>query len=442
MAKRALLLAFICTSSSLSPPSAGSSTHLTIVIDSLDSLLEQYDYSSTRSYDQVHELIRSILKGLNPHSRLIILHPLDSRNTEAKTLFSSLLSPLIFSSSKPSNNSSMEDSAKPSTGSGQTSILRLHSPALPRILLKEYGLLPPTTSEKLLESIRNEREARSREEAKKLEAGNRIQRGAGDHDKKKSSNRIKSSESSSDADPRFWEVLNNVASRGELLFSTSNSKTGDFEIEEAFSHQATSTSNSRSSSSSLIDSSSALSSITLDRLKPASRVDGDSSSHSKWAMIETRNRSRNGKWAEEVLGLVRSQDENQGGTLSVVGLDMRQTETKRGKLPWEEEEVEGSSKNVNSQQISTKTAEKSNTKPTSSQQEQDPHAKLVGNLPFNLSETSSQRAKRDDVPLPYTFYKQQENQSSNEPIQKGKILFEPESEDDEDEEDPDDDLDI
>lgn len=46
-------------------------------------------------------------------------------------------------------------------------------------------------------------------------------------------------------------------------------------------------------------------------------------------MIETRNRSRNGKWAEEVLGLVRSQDENQGGTLSVVGLDMRQTETKR-----------------------------------------------------------------------------------------------------------------
>ncbi|WFD29920.1 hypothetical protein MSPP1_000934 [Malassezia sp. CBS 17886] len=74
----------------------------------------------------------------------------------------------------------------------------------------------------------------------------------------------------------------------------------------------------------------------------------------------------------------------------------------------------------------------------------DPHAALVQSLPFNLGETAEQRARREQVPLPYTY---QLDEPPTQPAMRGStgqsvIFFEPESDDDEDDEDPDDDLDV
>lgn len=149
--------------------------------------------------------------------------------------------------------------------------------------------------------------------------GNR--NGRGDQEKKKKrSNLASNSDEQSDVDPRFWDVLNNVASRGDVHFSTSGSRNVNFEIEEAFSSQE----NSNVKSSSIRSSSTtpAISSITIDKLKLSSRSDEDPKNHSRWAMIETRSRNRTGKWSEEILGLVRTQNETSGARISVVGLDM------------------------------------------------------------------------------------------------------------------------
>ncbi|PKI82793.1 hypothetical protein MVES_003292 [Malassezia vespertilionis] len=76
---------------------------------------------------------------------------------------------------------------------------------------------------------------------------------------------------------------------------------------------------------------------------------------------------------------------------------------------------------------------------------------MVEQLPFNLTETKEQRARRDQVPLPYTFQLQEQDAGVPAPSStstwrgstgQSAIFFEPESEDDEDDEDPDDDLDV
>lgn len=89
----------------------------------------------------------------------------------------------------------------------------------------------------------------------------------------------------------------------------------------------------------------------------------------------------------------------------------------------------------------------------------DPHTSMLQSLPFNLGETQTQRERREQVPLPYTYYQQAPGQAAGQPqaavhtsipsgaawrgsTGKSAIFFEPESEDDEDEEDPDEDLDV
>lgn len=77
----------------------------------------------------------------------------------------------------------------------------------------------------------------------------------------------------------------------------------------------------------------------------------------------------------------------------------------------------------------------------------DPHASMVQTLPFNLGETTQQRARREEVALPYTYQLHEQPEVAPASAWRGStgqsaIFFEPESDDDEDDDDPDDDLDL
>lgn len=73
-------------------------------------------------------------------------------------------------------------------------------------------------------------------------------------------------------------------------------------------------------------------------------------------------------------------------------------------------------------------------------------ASLVDTLPFNLKETTQQRERRDQVPLPYAYQISEPGPVAPPSLRgttgQSAIFFEPESDDDEDDEDPDDDLDL
>ncbi|KAJ1018575.1 hypothetical protein NDA16_004857 [Ustilago loliicola] len=218
-------------------------------------------------------------------------------------------------------------------------------------------------------------------------------------------------EAEEDVDVRFWDVLRNVANRGPMgvaPYEVGGGASGWWVAEgcafEPLSGAATDGGRGENEAQAFGGS------IALSDLLNPSR--------SGYAILECHY-SRNGKKYEELLGLITSP----AGNLALLPLDMVDRTTTAAATP-------------------------SNAGPAAPAGG-DTHNSMLGNLSFNLSETSEQKSRRETVPLPYAYH-----QNSHEVGAEGeggalrgttgnaKIFFEPEADDDEDDEDPDDDLDL
>lgn len=196
---------------------------------------------------------------------------------------------------------------------------------------------------------------------------------------------------SGDADPRFWAVLRSVGSRGAL---GTQSQRGWW-VDEPQRHMHT------------LDAAEAPDArrvLTVRDLLADVRGVG---------VLEIHASVSSGKVWEEVSACSHARAAS-GAVLRILPLDMRDTSAAPQPAP----------------------------------QMADPHAAMLKGLFFNLGETTTQRERREQVPLPYAYHTQSADAM---PAQQGTlrgstgksdIFFEPESDDDEDDDDPDDDLEL
>lgn len=376
-----------CISASLSELNA-SASKTTVVIDSLNAIAHAAaDHGGVR---MASILVRETLSLVGASSRLVV--GLQMGGVEASTsagLLSSLHSPLIWGSCAASTI--------PAAAGGTVLSATIHSPALLRHLVKQYGLKPPSTSTSVRRAL-----------------------GFDDGD-----------DDGEQVDARFWDVLRNVASRGPMGVASFEAGGGTigwwsdescaFETLSIVGNEGSNgTEQRQSQSQSQSQSHSAeplAAEITMADLLNAHR--------GGYAVLEVHYQARNGKKHEELVGLVTMPSD---ATLELVPLCMAEPSC-----------VTASS------DVSTLTSTGTAAAPASAACSGGAaHSSMISTLPFNLSETVDQRQRRETVALPYAYHQnaQQAERALRGTTGNAKIFFEPEDDDDEDDEDPDDDLDL
>ncbi|KAN0062616.1 hypothetical protein ACQY0O_005149 [Thecaphora frezii] len=419
---------------------------LTIVIDSLDTIAQE----SADGIEGAYNLVRTLLGRMNVFARLVVGFQGDSAATSA-ALVSALSTPLVWGA--------RSDGTAAGAATGTILTARLHAPAVMRYIYRNYGLRPPSSSAAIAKALASDSSA-----ARSMEAAGSIFGG----------DNVDGAESGeTEADVRFWDVLRNTASRGALGIPAyeSGGGTGGWytdgniaadEVEGIFKsssgHVAASSSSSSSRQSGAMPTSLYSDRISFEDIVGSATLDGDSGRNPRsngWGFLELRYQAKSGKVHEELVGCVveSSSFGAQGKRLLLRPLDMAD---RRGQMQTQQRQPQPPQPRqaqplLATPAIATGAASAAGSKAPASSGG-DAHASMVSQLPFNLSETDSQRARREDVPLPYAFYQNGASASSNGggdavagargSTGKSTIFFEPEAGDDEDDEDPDDDLDL
>ncbi|PWN28579.1 hypothetical protein BDZ90DRAFT_152205 [Jaminaea rosea] len=447
---------------------------ITVIIDSLDGLLDRS--SAHDPVKVIYRHLQRLIASLPTSSRLVLTVCTSSPSSFAP-IDSSRLMDLLASS--PFQYRGPDDGSSSTSCPVQT--VTLHPPSLWRHLLREYGtaLRPASTLAKLAQQLRDlssptESEAAAARAAASALAGRRGQAArTGKASSSSSSSRRRdvasvreeqhataAAEAAARAqlealdedvaelfsnemqtDPRLWSILTHLAARADLGSASwllndvgqDGSSLLEGEHIEALRASICGSDTNRQKASpgwdpvesritlrDLLGKERAASKATKRTAKgsrSSSQHDSNGDEGRGWAILISQHRLPGGKFGEEALGV---RQRLHGGGLSLVPLDM-------------------------GDHRSLREAEKNT--------EGDAHASLVSSLPFNLSLTSSQRERRDDVALPfvptdriYEGYEREEGGHGGEEgvgLRRGTtgqstIYFDPESGDEEDDEDPDD----
>lgn len=394
-------------------------SRLTIVIDSLDTIAEQ----SEDGIEGAYTLVRTVLATMNAYSRLIVGVQNDAPAVSS-ALLSAFNSPLVWGSTF--RRSSADADGASAAASGTIITARLHPPAVMRFIHRNYGLRPPSTSAAVARALASEY---SHTEAASA--------GADD---------VSGDDA---ADARFWDLLRSISNRGALGIPSheAGGGTGGWwadgsiladEVECIFkaSNQAASASGTRGGASALPTQHA--NKICFQDLVGSASQDGSNAgrppSSNGWGFLELRYQARSGKVHEELIGCMTEAvtAPETGRRFRLCPLDMADRRSQNAA-------VVGAS---TAPMPSATTAQQS----AASTLAADPHSSMMSGLSFNLGETDQQRARREEVPLPYAYH-QSTGAGASAASMRGStgnstIFFEPEAGDDEDDEDPDDDLDL
>ncbi|EPQ31257.1 uncharacterized protein PFL1_01442 [Pseudozyma flocculosa PF-1] len=415
----------------------GAQNRLTIMIDSLDTLVEQ----SRDGVEGAFNLVRTLLGKLSALGRLVVGFQGDSSSTSA-ALVSALNTNLVWSASNDGGDAASTSAA----ASGTILTARLHAPAVMRYIYRNYGLRPSSSSAAVFRALHPSEVSGAREKLSDDTTWSDLE-GIGEGHQE------------SDADARFWEILRNTSSRGALGIPAyeggggtagwwANGSIAADEVECVFKRPTPLASRSGPTHAATVHGDR----ICFEDIVGAAAQDGEtarSPRSNSWGFLELHYQARSGKVYEELVGCV-VESSSHGRKLFLRPLDMVDRRDINQALPQPAPPALPS-------QPSIASGSGPEAATSSRAAGADPHASMVSRLPFNLSETDAQRARREDVPLPYAFYQhsaqggleaqqqqqqQQQQQGMRGSTGKSTIFFEPEAGDDEDDEDPDDDLDL
>lgn len=429
---------------------------MTVIIDSLDGLLDRS--AAADPAQAIFRRLQRIVNSLSPASRLILVISTSAPHSLQPEMAARLLD--LLSASPLQYGSGGDDGAT----SVPMQVVSLHPPALWRHLLREYGtsLRPASTSARTAQQLRDlshpsgQGRAAASAAAVAALAGRRSASGAPSSRRRDVASARESQHAAATAaaqaqaqaravdedvadlfddqaattDARLWSILNHLSARAQFgQGSWLNDVAGDGSSLALGEHcEALSACVGQQVSENEETWDAVEERITLrDLLGPdrsavgnkarrqgakggKGRSEGEGSVDGKgWAILVSQHRLPGGKFGEEVLGVRRRRT----GALTLVPLDMAD--------------------------------HRSVSAPTTSGD--DPHASLVSSLPFNLSLSTEQRQRRDDVALPFVptdrIYEGYALEEEGKGLVRGStgqstIFFEPESGDEEDDEDPDD----
>ncbi|CAO1636651.1 unnamed protein product [Sympodiomycopsis kandeliae] len=399
----------------------------TVLIENLDSLLDICSSSSTDRAHTVYRRLLSIIDILDGSSKFIFGSVVSSHSLRSKD--EARLVTLL---------SSRAQSPTSSSGSSSYLTVQLHPPATFRHLLSSYGsgLRPASTTSQIARKLRDSQQ--SSPSSLSLHSAKLRPRTVAGHSSENTASEEKDSINTifdwdappwRETDVRIWNTLSQVTSQ-EGLFNPSwwNEEVDLLKNEEleAIRHHNHNHNHNHSEEGfdpiehriTLADLLS--SNYVTSNSKRNEQVTNSNRSRIGWGLISCQTKSTGNKFNEEILGCCMSSSNR----FKLVPLEMGDY----------------------------RSAAATATQDKTSKQDSQPAVKQDSSslLPFNLSLTSEQRERRNQVELPFQASENIYQGVSKEEdlgLRRGTtgqsvIYFNPDSADEEDEEDPDDDLDI
>lgn len=444
---------------------------VTVVINTLDSVLDHYAFGSADAVKSVYKYLRKVVSALNGISRLVLVSNVPSASLQPR-----MEAELLSMVTSPHFGQSDVGSSASAGPSASLQILELHPPALWRHLFKQYGtgLRPASTPSHHAVQLQEEASQSASKGQQMRTSLQQQRRGVGSDamPASKHSLALATLDNGSDVaqrpltDPRLWPILAQLSAQcgflgaGCWFFEHESELVGEeVEAVRCADQRSDSAWDSSAAKVTLADllgpsdvgpHSSSRSSREPARATERSRIGSQRSRHG-WGVIVSKHRLPGGKYGEEAFGCVCR--------LEGEGSDANGSERDGGC-------ANGASRPRKSQRLRLVPLDMTDRRPVSAKtappgQKGDGHADLVSSLPFSLSLTEDQKARRDRVGLPFAptdrIYEgmaadsepprlreeDEEDEEEQGRLRRGTtgqstIYFEPEDVDEEDDEDPDD----